>query len=89
MAPMERDIEASTKRRALLDRARDVIVADPGCVVADVCSPEDRNQRCFHTILGVEGTAGGGLAEARRSQHSSGGTITWPVRPSITVMFVS
>ena len=58
---MKRDIEASTKVRAPIERAHDVIIADPGCVVVERCSAEERRERRFHTSLGVEVGAGGGL----------------------------
>lgn len=58
---MKRDIEASTNIRAPIERAHDVLIADPGCVVAERCSPEERQERRFHTTLRVEIGAGGGL----------------------------
>lgn len=54
MTVMKRDIEASTTVLALLEHARDVLVADPGCIVAERPSPQERRDRCFHTQLGVE-----------------------------------
>ncbi|MEO7572674.1 MAG: hypothetical protein ABIX10_09575 [Acidimicrobiales bacterium] len=41
---MKRDIEASTTVRALREHARDVLVADPGCVVAERPSPHTKGR---------------------------------------------
>jgi hypothetical protein len=58
---MERTVEASTTVRAPFERAREVLVDDCGCVVAERVTPQERRDRCFHTVLGVEIGAGGGL----------------------------
>lgn len=58
---MKRDIEATTTVRAPIDRAREILCSDPGCVLADRTTAEERQTRCFHTILGVEAAGGGGL----------------------------
>lgn len=70
--------------RAPLERAREVLIGDPGCVVADTCSADDRKARCFHTSLGVEVGAGGSLHQevlvAVGLARSRDDTITLPMR---------
>ena len=56
---MKRQIEATTTLRAPVDRARDVIRTDPGCVFAERCSAEDRKARRFHASLHVDARGGG------------------------------
>lgn len=81
---MKRDIEASTKLRAPIERAHDVLIADPGCVVAERCSPDERRERCFHTNLGVEVGAGGGFHQEVVIElgpvRSTDDTVAVPVR---------
>lgn len=47
-AVMKRDVEASTNMRAPIERAHDLIIADPGCVVVERCSADERRERRFH-----------------------------------------
>ena len=51
---MHREIEASTKVRATVDGAHDLIVRDPAAVVAGEWSTDEGDTRRFHTTLGVE-----------------------------------
>lgn len=57
---MRRDIEASTTVRAPIERAREVLTADPGVIVADRVTPDERRARSFHSTLAVE-VGGGGV----------------------------
>lgn len=61
--PMKRDIEASTEVRAAIERARDVLIGDPGCVAAERCTADMRRERRFHTTLAVELGGGGSVHE--------------------------
>lgn len=58
---MKRDIEASTTVRAPVERARDILLRDPGCVLAERCTAEDRQAHRFHSTLGIDVGGGGGL----------------------------
>lgn len=55
---MKRAIEASTLLRASVERAREVLLGDPGVVVADRVNPEERLARTFHTTLTIRGSSG-------------------------------
>lgn len=57
---MKREVEASTELRSPFERARDVLVADPGSVVADCVTSEERRERRVQTALAVD-IGGGGL----------------------------
>lgn len=50
---VERSIEASTTLRAAFARVRDVLLDDPGPVLCETCSPDDRRARRFRTQLGA------------------------------------
>lgn len=51
---MRQNIEVSTTVRATLDHVHDVLADDPGGIIADHVSPEDRHARTFRTELDVE-----------------------------------
>lgn len=53
MALMERSIEASSTLRASPARVRQVLLDDPGSVLGDTCSPEERRARRFRAQLGA------------------------------------
>ena len=57
---MERAIEATTTVRAAYARAREVLVDDPGSVLSETCSAEDRRSRRFLTQLAIN--IGGGAS---------------------------
>lgn len=46
------------------EQVRQVLVDDPGAVVAEAVSPEDRRERRFRSELGVNLGAGGGIRQA-------------------------
>lgn len=50
---MRREIEAWTKLRAPIERARDVMATQPECLFADRCRSEDRLARRYPTSLDV------------------------------------
>jgi hypothetical protein len=80
---MERGIEASTTLRAPIDRARDILCGDPGCVFADRSTAEERQARCFHTTLGVEAGGGGvqqAVVVATGLPDTTDDTVTLPVQ---------
>lgn len=58
---MQRDVEVSTRVRAPLERARDIIRADPGLLFAEHCTSEERRRRRFHTTLAVDFGPSGGV----------------------------
>ncbi len=51
---MTRRVEATAPLRATRQRASDVLRTDPGTVVAEVVTAEERRDRTFHTKLGAE-----------------------------------
>lgn len=57
MGAVEREIEASTTVRSPLAWARRVLADDPGSVLTDECSDEDRAARRFRSTLALD-TAG-------------------------------
>ena len=57
---MERTIEAATTVRATLPRVRDVLVTDPGSVLLETCTEDQRRSRTFPVDLVVE--IGGGAS---------------------------
>ena len=61
---MERGIQASTTVEVDYRRVRDVMAEDPGGVVSDDVTPEDRLARCFRSELGVVLGAGGAVHRA-------------------------
>lgn len=61
MAGVRRTVEVSTAVRAPIGRATEVLVGEPGCVVAEGCTPEERRERRFSTTLGVDLGPGGHL----------------------------
>ncbi|MGH9177481.1 MAG: hypothetical protein ACRD0N_02855 [Acidimicrobiales bacterium] len=79
---MRRDVEASTKVRAPIERAREVLVGDPGAVVADQVTPDERKTKSFHTTLAVQ-VGGGGLHHDvvidLRSPHSEARAVSVPL----------
>jgi hypothetical protein len=64
MGTVKRGIEASTTVRIPIERARQVLTDDPGCVVADAASPDDRRERRFSSALGIDLGAGGAVRQA-------------------------
>lgn len=54
-------MEVSTDVRSPIARAGEVLVRDPGKVVADGCTDEERRERCFMSSLGVDLGHGGHL----------------------------
>lgn len=61
---MERGIRASTTVEVDYQRVRDVMADDPGGVVSDDVTPEDRRAGCFRSELGVDLGAGGAVHRA-------------------------
>ncbi len=51
---MTRQVEATARLRATRQKASDVLRTDPGTVVAEVVTAEERRDRTFHTKLGAE-----------------------------------
>lgn len=81
---MKRDIEVSTTARAPAERACEILRSDPGCVLAERCTAEDRQAHRFHTTLGVELGGSGGLhqvivVETGRTELADG-EVTLPLR---------
>jgi hypothetical protein len=60
---MERSLDAATRIRAPLERAREVLSDDPGTVLAGRCTAEDRRQRRFRTMLTVGVGSGASLQQ--------------------------
>ena len=80
---MRRNIEASTRMRAPIERALEVLVSDPGLVVADRVTPEDRLACSFHAGLAV--TAGEGAVHHDvvidlLAPRADGDSLTVPLR---------
>lgn len=61
---VKRDIEASTTLAVAYGQVSRVMAENPGDVVADRVSPEDRRARRFLTELGVDLGAGGAVRQA-------------------------
>lgn len=81
---MKRGIEASTSVRAPIERACEILRTDPGCVLAERCTADQRRAHRFHTTLGVDVGGGGGLhqqvvVETGLTQPTDGG-VELPVR---------
>lgn len=81
---MQRSIEATTEVRAALERARPVLIEDPGTVLAGGCSREQRRTRAFVATLSVAIGAGASLqqdvvVEVGRP-HASDDGLTLPMR---------
>ena len=60
IVPMERAIEATTTVSAAHARAREILMDDPGAVLCETCSAEDRRARRFLAQLAVD--IGGGAS---------------------------
>ena len=79
---MERAIEATTTVRAAHARAREILIDDPGSVLCEACSAEDRRDRQFRAQLAVD--IGGGTSvhqevEIHLGAPSPDGGLTLPV----------
>ena len=79
---MERAIEASTTVRAAHARAREILIDDPGSVLCETCSAEDRRARRFRAQLAVD--IGGGASVHQEVEIHLGapgpdGGLTLPV----------
>jgi hypothetical protein len=61
---VERGIQASTTVEVDYQRVRDVMAEDPGGVVSDDVTADDRQARCFRAELGVVLGAGGAVRRA-------------------------
>ena len=55
---MKRSIEASTVTRVAFARAREVLLEDPGAVVSETHTADERRERRFSMDLGVDLGAG-------------------------------
>lgn len=79
---MRCDVEASTRLRAPVEQVREVLIGDPGAVITDRVTPEERRSRSFHTTLAVE-VGGGGVHHDvvidLRVPESSERSVTLPV----------
>ncbi|MFO7280179.1 MAG: hypothetical protein C0P77_007205 [Thermoanaerobacterales bacterium] len=64
LAPVKRAIEASTTMSAPFEQVREVLADDPGAMVAEIVTPEDRAARRFRSSLGVELGGGGAVRQA-------------------------
>lgn len=58
---MEREIEATTELRAPLARVLEVLRDDPGTVIAEEVSADERSRRAFHTTVEVQAESGAAL----------------------------
>ena len=84
MGGVRRSVEVSTAVRAPVARASEVLVNDPGCVVAERPTIDERRDRRFSTTLGV-GLGPGGHLDARvvvevGAARATGERTTIPVR---------
>ena len=61
---MKRSIEASTTVRVPYERAQEVLSDDPGIMLAEQVTADDRRDRRFRSELGVDLGAGGGVRQA-------------------------
>jgi hypothetical protein len=64
LAPVKRAIEASTTMSLPFELVRQVLADDPGAMVAEIVTPEDRAARRFRSSLGVDLGAGGAVRQA-------------------------
>ena len=69
IVPMERAIEATTTVSAAHARARTILMDDPGAVLCETCSAEDRRAWRFLAQLAVD--IGGGASVDKRSRSAS------------------
>lgn len=79
---MTRDVEASTPLRAPIERARAVLVGDPGVVFAERVTPEERRARSFRSTLAVEFGTGGvhhDVVIDLRLPHGTEHSVTLPL----------
>lgn len=84
MVSMQRSIETTTEVRAPLERARAVLVEEPGTVLAGACSPEQRRSRTFLATLSI-GIGGGAslqqeVAVVAGRPYTSDGRLALPIR---------
>lgn len=75
MAVMERSIEASTTVRAAPARVRQVLLDDPGSVLGDACSPDDRRARRFRAQLGAGFRGGASVHQEVEVQLGAPGPV--------------
>lgn len=61
---MDQTVEVFATVRAAPGRVREALIDDPGSIVAERCTPEERRSHRFHTELAVELGAGASARQA-------------------------